>query len=302
MHIIMYNSSALVKNIAFLDTCSFTINKKSFSNTAYLNGDDSSDTQNSSDRATPDLIESRAKGKWDSSTVPDTVSEGSEYSPGRNTKLKMIAVLAKFTHDVIDEHQKDCLEESDLLRRESGQVHQDISEFDLYKMGEKVNSSGVEGQKHYDFFLDEIEKAHDIVKEAAKLDKMSELSSLRALCILDKEKNLDEEEKKINDFYERKDNLNLEHNQRCREGLRLFVDRTDIDLRELDERGEDSENRPENSPKISESSNKRKNEDLGEEESSNKRFKQDSSDTTSHRQNSSDVTSDCEPYDIYSDE
>ena len=154
------------------------VNKKFFSNTSYCMAGESSNDNTSSDL--PDLVNSRAIGKWDSSTVPDTVSQRENDTFDHNRYIKDQAENAKIRHDNREGFHKQCIDVSDFVTSKSGKLHSDLESKDIREMAKDINKAEQkeEAQKLYDAYHDEIITVYSVVKEDINCDRHLELRYL----------------------------------------------------------------------------------------------------------------------------
>ena len=94
-----------------------------------------SNSSNSSNDNMPNLDrDSRAIGKWDRSTVPDTVSQHTEDTFDRNRFNRDAAMRNKESNDNIEQFNNECLQTTDFVTQESARVISDIDREDIEKM------------------------------------------------------------------------------------------------------------------------------------------------------------------------
>ena len=172
-----------------LNMTKFKNQTRLFSSTAYFRTDESSNDD------MPDLIKSRSIGKWDSSTVPDTISQPDEDTFDRNKYSRDLADNVRTFHEDREKFNKECLKVSDYVTSESGRMVRDIDTDDVKKMATAVNNAEKDAQNTYDTYHNEIITVYGIVREGINTDRRAELSLLEDRRVLFNE-NVDDEKEK----------------------------------------------------------------------------------------------------------
>lgn len=223
--------------------------------------------------------------------MPDTVSEESSNNSRVNKFNKDMADYNKTQHENKLNFNKECLESSDYVTSESGQISRDISIKDIELMSKNVNESENHAQYIYDAYHDEINHAYAVVKESINVYRNMEIRALTETCRVNKNINIDAEKSEILAKYDELEKNNFTENGMLKGELRSCIYIRDVNLRGLDETDQDSVSIYE----AGLNHEKRKVQDSNdnvEEGSSRKRFKQDSS----------DIEAEYDPFDPFSDE
>lgn len=239
------------------------------------------------DQKVPELVQSRAMGKWDSSTVPDTNSNSDQ-----NSYDKLSATYHKNIHDTLKAMaENDINKLPGLIESQSGKTIPDLDVEHITELASSIHKMPLqEGQEYYVSLHGIIVEGYASVSESIKVSKEQEIIALRHAAASPNgiSGNLEEEIQKVQDKYLTVEQGNDQNLSELKGELRyavqgipgfnaLGMDETNLDAVEMYKY--DLRNR-ENTPKEASESNNQVSEpnNQSNNSSSSKNFAQDSSD------------------------